>query len=141
MIRKNSIRVPMLKEEREPLLALLIGVLVASVVFFALFGCRDMPTTATALDAANKALVGLDVALDATVEIVKAAREDRVAVCRARDLPTKEERTKCLGALAEPLGPKAEAAAMAYDAAVRALADLSAALEPLEKAARETGEQ
>ena len=89
---------------------------------------------------ANKGLVGVDIAVDATVEIVKLAREERVAACRAQGLETEQERTDCLGPLAEPLAPKAKAAAEAYDTAVRALAALAAAIEPLETLAREVGE-
>jgi hypothetical protein len=136
---KRSIRVPIVQQRGEKTLATFIGLAVFLLISFAVCGCRDMTTTATALDAANKALVVVDVATDTAVETIRIAREERIAACRAQNLPTPTAREACLGPLAEPLAPKAEAAAEAYDATVKALEELAQAIEAIETMAREVG--
>jgi hypothetical protein len=139
MIYKHSIRVPIVERRRrsEALLSVCIGAAVSLLILFAVFGCREMPNTATALDAANKALIAVDVAADIAVTEVSRAREDRIAACRILDLQAPEDRKACLGPLAEPRAPKAEAAAEAYDAAVKALAALAEAIAAIEAIAVE----
>ncbi len=136
ILRKNSIRIPVVHSSREPTLAFLVGLSVALLIAFAVFGCKDGLNTTSALDVANKALVGVDVAADTLVANVVQLREDRVRACKEQNLATEQERADCMGKLAEPLQPKAKAAAAAYDATVRALAELANAIEALEELTR-----
>ncbi len=136
MITKRSIRIPVLDRSREPLFAFLIALSVGLLIVFAMVGCRDAPNTTTALDIANRALIGVDIATDILVDNVSQAREARVAACRDLNLAGERERADCMGRLAEPLEPKVEAAAQAYDAIVKGLDDLANAIGELEELTR-----
>ncbi len=136
MITKRSIRIPALDQSREPLFAFLIAMAVGLLIVFAVAGCRDAPNTTTALDVANRALVGVDIATDILVDNVAQAREARVAACRDPNLAGERERADCMGKFAEPLEPKVEAAGRAYDAIVQGLDDLANAIGELEELQR-----
>lgn len=105
---------------------------VLELLALSLGGCaRTSP--AEAVHGARSALVAVDIAAETQAPAVVEARRLRIEQCRARDLPTHEERQACMGPLAEPLAPTAQDASAAYDAAVKALEELETMLEALER--------
>ena len=109
-------------------------------VGFFICGCK--PTIPGALDGANKALVGVDIALEEAAKAWAAAVDAKIALCRAKDLPTPKAREDCLGIFArgKEVEPQLELASKSYDQIVeglRQLAEAYGALRPYIEAARE----
>jgi uncharacterized protein YhaN len=108
-------------------------VLAAIAVSMMLGACATTSGGAEAVRGVRSSLVAVDIVAETTAPIVAEARRVRIDQCRARDLPTAEQRESCMGPLAQPLAPTAAEAAAAYDQAVDALERLEAALRELER--------
>lgn len=129
-----------LEEQVTKLRRLLAGLLtvLAVVVALALAGCKRTPDVPDAIDAVNKTLAGVDLAVQASKPVVDGATDVMMQRC-AGEAPG-DARRACMGALGRPVAPAYERAGAAYDAAVKALEDLQAAwdeLQPALAAARE----
>ena len=101
-------------------------------------GCATRPTVPQALDAANKALAGVDLAVEQSKAIVDAATDLKIESCS--DKAPGEDRRECMGQLGKPIAPAYEKAGAAYDAAVDAIEAFKRAyeeLQPFVDAARE----
>ena len=97
---------------------------IAIIFMFATSGCAT--TLPVALDGTEKALKAVDVGLDLKASVWEAAVADRIAVCRAKDLETAEQRRECMGKFAEgeKVIPLLKQAGAAYDTMVEALETL-----------------
>ncbi len=105
--------------------------------------CGCAPTVPGAIDGAQKALVGVDIALEEAAKAWSSAVDAQIAVCRAKNLQTPKEREDCLGIFArgKEVEPQLELAAKSYDQIVeglRQLAEAYGALRPYIEAAKET---
>ena len=103
-------------------------------------GCAHHQQTAeAAFDGANKAIAGVGVGVDASKDVVEEATNARMERCADA-----ADRTACMGKLAQPVAPIYEKVGAAYDAAVKALAELEEAygeLAPIiEDASKELGQ-
>jgi hypothetical protein len=136
MITKRSIRIPIVPQRRtENTIAAFIVAVVLAVCALNLWGCKDAATPAAAFDAADKALVGVNVTGEVLLDRLVELREVRMEQCKGE--PTPEAREACLGPLAQPLRPLAERVAAAYDGAVRSLDELEEAVAAVQQLVNE----
>lgn len=103
---------------------------IAICLILVVLGCKRTPDVPDALLAANRALAGVDLGVDASKEVIDRATELRMEQCAAE--PPGDARGACMGALGRHVAPAYEKAGAAYDAAVAALQALAEAWEELQ---------
>lgn len=103
-----------------------------SLILFLVTGCKPALAIPEALDAANKTIAGVSIAVEGSKLIVEEGTTLKMQLCEPK--AAGDARRDCMGALGKPVAPAYEKAGAAYDAAVAAIEAFKAAYEDLRPA-------